>query len=110
MSKVDLFISLNMDKFDPIALQNVKCQLEEMSEDSLMMLNSLNFQSPTIMFVIAFFLGWERLFLDDIGLGILKILTCYGFGIWWLVDLFTVHSRTKQYNYKKLMGVLACTK
>lgn len=32
------------------------------------------------------YLGADRFYKGDIGLGVLKLLTIGGFGIWWLVD------------------------
>jgi TM2 domain-containing membrane protein YozV len=32
------------------------------------------------------FLGADRIYKNDVGLGILKLITFGGFGIWWLVD------------------------
>jgi TM2 domain-containing membrane protein YozV len=32
------------------------------------------------------FLGADRIYKGDIGLGIFKLLTLGGFGVWWLVD------------------------
>lgn len=76
-----------------------------MDDSKLYMLSGEAFRSPTMILVIAILLGWERFFLDDIGLGILKLVTCGGFGIWWLVDLFTANTRTYNYNYKKFIQI-----
>jgi TM2 domain-containing membrane protein YozV len=57
--------------------------------------------------LVAVFLGWDRFFLGDVGMGVLKILTCYGFWIWWIIDMFTATERTKRYNYKKFMEAAA---
>lgn len=62
---------------------------------------SLNLQKPNLILIIAIVFGWDRLFLGDIGLGILKVLTCYGVFVWWLIDIFTAKKRTYDYNYKK---------
>ncbi|MEG1623171.1 MAG: TM2 domain-containing protein [Alistipes sp.] len=98
-NQIDLFIAMNASKFEPAALMSIKQTLEKMSDDKILALSSLSYYDPTLILVIAILLGWERLFLDDIILGVLKILTCYGFGIWWLIDLFTATHRAKQYNY-----------
>ena len=45
----------------------------------------------------------EWFLLGDTGLGVLKLLTCGGCGIWWLIDLFTVQKKTRQYNYQKFI-------
>lgn len=104
-SNVDLFLSLNGDKFPENSILLIKERLELMDSDKLLMLQTASFRNPTTILLIAIFLGWERFFLDEIGLGILKIVTCYGFMIWWLIDIFTAQDRTKKYNLEKFLDV-----
>lgn len=104
-SKVDLFIATNASKFKGEVLPIIKQNLEKMSDDKYLMMQSVGLKDPTTILLIAIFLGWERLFLEDIGLGILKILTCQGLGIWWLIDIFTASDRAKDFNFRKFMSL-----
>lgn len=55
----------------------------------------------TVALIISIFLGEigiDRFYLGYIGLGILKLITVGGFGIWWLIDVILIASgkmRTK---------------
>ncbi|MDD4848004.1 MAG: TM2 domain-containing protein [Bacteroidales bacterium] len=99
--KVDMFIGLNAENFYPQDLMMIKEKLEQMDDDKFFLIQGTEFQKPSIILIIAILLGWERFWLDDVGLGIVKILTCYGCGIWWLIDIISAKDRAKKYNFQK---------
>jgi hypothetical protein len=106
-TKIDMFLGMNAEKFFPQDLAVIRERLEQLDDDKLYLVTSATLWSPTTILLIAIFLGWERFFLDDIALGVIKIITCYGCGIWWLIDLFTAQDRAKRYNFNKVMQALA---
>lgn len=106
-SKVDMYVGLNSENFYPHDLKTIKEKLEKMEDDKFYLVQGVELQKPSTIFLIAILLGWERFWLDDVGMGILKIVTCYGCLIWWLVDIISAKERAKKYNYKKISQILA---
>ena len=51
-------------------------------------------------------LGIDRFLLGQIGLGVGKLLTCGGCGIWSIVDWFLIMDATRQSNAQKLFAVI----
>jgi TM2 domain-containing membrane protein YozV len=43
-------------------------------------------------------LGIDRFMMGHIGLGLLKLITCGGLGIWWLVDVVLIATRHQFQN------------
>ena len=50
-------------------------------------------KSKIVALILSIFLGElgiDRFYLGYIGLGILKLITCGGFGIWYLIDIILI--------------------
>lgn len=62
-----------------------------------------------ICVILALFC-FDRFWLGDIGLGVLKYISGGGCGIWWLIDLFTAKTRADDYNRQKAMELLSVIK
>ena len=59
-----------------------------------------------IISLIGGSLGVDRFYIGNIGLGIAKLITCGGCGLWTLIDLFLIMGATRDANLKKLKAVL----
>jgi len=61
-------------------------------------------QNPVELFGWNIWLGWlgiDRFLVGDIGLGILKLITLGGLGIWQIIDCFLIGNRTRRNNIEK---------
>jgi len=56
--------------------------------------------------VILAIFGYDRFWLGDITLGVIKYITLGGCGIWWLIDLFTATNRADELNRRKAREII----
>ena len=101
MNLVDQWLAINAKYFPTEQVQYIRQRLEALPEQQLSLLYSISFQDPTMMLVISLFggsLGIDRFMLGQVGLGIGKLLTCGGCGIWSIVDWFLIMDATRQSN------------
>lgn len=65
-------------------------------------------RSFTTAWLLSYFLGWlgvVRFYLGQTGLGVIKLVTCGGCGIWWLIDLILILTgQLKDVNGNGLAG------
>lgn len=109
-SRVDAFLNVNADKFPSEKILIVKDALSKLDDSKAIIIQSLELKDPVIMLIISILvgsLGVERFILGQVGLGILKLVTCGGFSIWWIVDMVLVMNMTREHNYQKFMNALA---
>jgi hypothetical protein len=108
--KVDLFMMVNAKYFEGHHLMQVRDQLLQSSETKSDSLTVLQFKDPTTALIISVVgggaLGIDRFYIGDTGLGIAKLLTCGGLGIWILVDWFLIMSATKEKNLELFLNYI----
>ncbi|MCX7954808.1 MAG: TM2 domain-containing protein [Bacteroidales bacterium] len=108
-NKIDFFIAQFGNKFPPEKLLYIQEQLAKIDDSKYSLICSLDYKEPSTLLIISILvgaLGIDRFLLDDVTMGILKLLTCGGIGIWTIIDWFTVTQRTREYNFKKLSHCL----
>jgi len=81
----------------------------QLDDSKWLYIQGLNLKDPTTMLIISIFLGTlgiDRFMLGDIGLGVGKLLTAGGCGIWTIIDWFLIMDATKQKNMTRLQEVM----
>jgi TM2 domain-containing membrane protein YozV len=59
------------------------------------MVKKVNWTLTLIMSILFGSIGVDRFILGHVGLGLLKLLTLGGCGVWWLVDLILIATKYK---------------
>jgi len=107
--KVDMFIMTNSKFFESYQVAQIRERFLQMDESKWAMVQTMQFKDPTTSLIISLLgggLGIDRFFIGDTGLGIGKLLTCGGLGIWAIIDWFLIMGATKEKNMAKLQQVL----
>jgi TM2 domain-containing membrane protein YozV len=108
-NKIDLFLAQNADKLPKVKIMQLQEALAKLDDSKAIVLQTIDFKDPTTVLILSVLLGcWgvDRFMLGEAGLGVLKLLTCGGCYIWWIIDMINATDRTRDYNYKKLQEVL----
>lgn len=106
-TQVEQLIAAYGSKLPLEAIQTIREKLQAMDYNTASVILS-QAKDPTISIILSVLvgsLGIDRLYIGDIGLGIVKLITCGGCGVWWLIDLFLIMNATKQKNLQKIMGI-----
>jgi TM2 domain-containing membrane protein YozV len=66
------------------------------------MARKVNWVLALVMSIIFGWIGVDRFIMGHVGLGILKLITFGGCGIWWLIDLILIATK---YPFKNIVWV-----
>ena len=107
--KVEMFVMTNGDKLPELQMPFIREKLLALDDSKWSALSTIQFKNPTTALILSLFLGVygiDRFYIGDTGLGVGKLLTCGGFGIWAIIDWFFISNATKNKNYIKLQAYL----
>ena len=103
--QIDQLININASKIAPEFIEVIRQKLEAADEGTAQAAFA-GLKGSGMMTLIAWLgggFGIDRFMLGETGLGIAKLFTCGGCGIWSLIDIFTAGGRTRKYNAKKIL-------
>ena len=107
--KVDKIIMSNGKFFESHQMNMIRERLLALDDSKWAMLSTTQFKDPTttlIVSILAGSLGIDRFMIGDTGLGVGKLLTCGGLGIWAIIDWFMIQKATREKNMQKIQQYL----
>ena len=82
---------------------------ESLSKEELKLFMNTNFVNPNANFAVSLLtsvLGVDRFVIGQTDIGLLKLLTAGGIGIWAIIDWFQIKTLTKEYNFNKAEEII----
>jgi TM2 domain-containing membrane protein YozV len=107
--KVDIFIMINVKYFESHHVAQIRDRLLNLDDSKWGLVQTLQFKDPTTSLIVSLLggsLGIDRFLIGDTGLGIGKLLTCGGLGIWTIIDWFMIMDATREKNMATLQQAL----
>lgn len=109
-NKVDLFMASNAKYFEFSETAQIREALLSLPEEKGNFIQGLEFKDPSITLMVSLLggsIGMDRFYIGDVGLGVAKLLTLGGCGIWAIVDLFLIMGATRKKNALRLQEAIA---
>ena len=103
-NKVDMFMMSNSKFFEGHNLHAIRERLLALDDEKWPMIQMVQFKDPTTALLISIFAGAygiDRFYIGDTGMGVGKLLTSGGLGIWAIVAWFLIQGATKEKNLEK---------
>ncbi len=107
--KVDMFIMNNGGKLPSNQIPFLRERLIALDDSKWSALATVQLKDPVVSLILSLFLGGlgvDRFFIGHTGLGVGKLLTCGGLGIWSIIDWFLIMDATRDENLNMLRNYL----
>ena len=108
-SKIEAFILKNRDFFAIEDIPLIQVRMESADDSKWQYLSFVKLKDPQIALMLSIFggpIGFDRFYIGDILLGILKTITCGGLLVWAIIDLFLIRNSAQKYNKSIIMEIL----
>ena len=110
LEAVQQYIMTNAKSFPEASINDIRSRLSNLSQNQFNAIQGIQLKDPTMMLLLSLFLGsWgvDRFLLKETGLGVVKLLTGGGCGIWTIVDWFLIINKTREFNQKLVLDSIS---
>lgn len=107
--KVDMFMIANNKYFESYHLNAIRERLLQLDDSKWGLVQVLQFKDPTTSIIVSVLCGGfgiDRFLIGDTGMGVGKLLTCGGLGIWTIIDWFLIMGATREKNMQAFQNAL----
>lgn len=114
--QIRLFFASNGKYFEPSAFPMMQEMMLRADTTTLYALQGAAFKDPMITLllsllpIISGICGIDRIYLGQVGLGILKLFTLGGLGVWMVIDWFIIMGSAKEKNMEIFMQIMGVNK
>ena len=104
--QIDQRLMANASKLPPEGVALLRERLMNVEDTVSAQVAFSQLKDPTIALILSIILGpygIDRFYIGDIGLGMLKLITCGGAFVWFLIDIFLIMDTTRRKNLDTLL-------
>jgi TM2 domain-containing membrane protein YozV len=107
--KVDMFLMANSKYFESHHLIYIRERLMQMDDSKSSALSVVKLSDPTTTLIVSILIGGagiDRFMIGDTGVGIAKLISFGGCGLWWFIDIFLIQKATREKNMREMQKFL----
>ena len=109
-NQINNFFAANSKYFTAQQCVDLRNRMLKPPETASVPFLASDLKDPTTVLLISLFAGYlgvDRFYIGDVGLGVGKLLTAGGCGIWAIIDLFLIMDATREKNYQSMLLALS---
>ena len=104
--QIDQLLMVNASKLPPEGVALLRERLMNVDDPVSAQVAFSQLKDPTIALILSILVGAygiDRFYIGDIGLGMLKLITCGGALAWFIIDIFLIMDTTRHKNLETLL-------
>lgn len=107
--RMNMFFMSHNDKFPEEQMPMIRERLLYLDDNKWSAAYAVQYKDPLIALLISVFVGEfgvDRFYLGQNTLGLIKLFTCGGCGVWAIVDLFLIMKAAREENANNLLQAI----